>query len=234
MKTVAIMQPYFLPYVGYFALINAVDEFVVYDEIEYTKKGWINRNRVLSNGKPLVFSIPLRKDSSYLHVNKRFLSDDVDKFKTKLIRQVENNYRKAPYFTEGKKLLEDCLIFESKNLFDFIFYSIKKVNEYLGIETKITVSSSLNFNNDLKSQDKVIDIVKATGANCYINPIGGVELYDKDVFEHHNIELSFQKMNLKEYKQLDHEFIAGLSILDLVMFNSVSDIKLMFEDMALL
>ena len=234
MKTVAIMQPYFLPYIGYFALIKAVDEFVVYDEIEYTKKGWINRNRILSNGKPLTFSIPLKKDFNYLHVNKRFLSSDAGKFKIKLMRQVDNYYKKAPYFAEGKKLLEDCLMCESENLFDFIFKSIQKVNEYLGIETKITISSSLNFNNDLKSQDKVIDIIQATEADCYINPIGGVELYNKDVFKNHNIALNFQKMNLKEYKQFDHDFVAGLSILDLVMFNSVSDINAMLEDMTLL
>ncbi len=115
------MQPYFFPYIGYFQLIANSDVFVIYDEIKYTKKGWINRNRFLSNGTATYFTLPLKKDSDFLFVSDRFLSLDWEKEKQKLLNKIREAYSKAPYFAETFSLFEKCLLFENTNLFAFIF-----------------------------------------------------------------------------------------------------------------
>lgn len=112
------MQPYFLPYIGYWQLIGAADAFVVYDNIKYTKKGWINRNRFLLNGKEALFSLPLRKDSDFLDVNQRYLADSFDR--EDLINRLREAYRKAPEHTAFMPVLEDIIRCPSSNLFDYI------------------------------------------------------------------------------------------------------------------
>src|SRR2546425_10536248 len=108
MKSLAVMQPYFFPYVGYFQLMNAADLFVVYDNIKYTKKGWINRNRILQNGKDVVFSIPLRKDSDSLHIRNREISADFKK--AKLLNQIREAYRRSPHFERTFSLVERIVL----------------------------------------------------------------------------------------------------------------------------
>ena len=222
---VAIMQPYFFPYIGYFQLINAVDIFVIYDSIEFSKKGWINRNRILVNNKDYVFTLPLKKDSDFLNVDERFLSDNWNSDKIKLLNKIKEAYRKAPFYNDVIVILEDALNYEDKNLFDFIKNSLIKVLDYLEIKTKIIQSSEVDFDNSLKNQDKVIAICNALKAKTYINPIGGLELYDKEVFKASGIELQFLKANPITYQQYGDEFVMFLSIIDVMMFNSVEDIK---------
>jgi hypothetical protein len=222
---VAIMQPYFLPYIGYWQLINAVDIFVIYDNIQFTKKGWINRNRFLNNGKDELFSLSLKKDSDYLEVVDRFIADSFDKDKIKLLRKIESAYRKAPFFQEGMSILSDCFSYENKNLFEFIFNSVKTVKNKLDIETKMVVSSSLDVEYALKGQDRVIAICQALNATDYINPIGGLELYDKQDFLNVGIQLYFQKVQEVVYPQFNHEFVPYLSIIDVIMFNGVDGAK---------
>ena len=222
---VAIMQPYFFPYIGYFQLINAVDVFVIYDSIEFSKKGWINRNRILVNDKDYVFTLPLKKDSDFLNVDERFLSDNWNSDKIKLLNKIKESYRKAPFYNDVIVILEDALNYEDKNLFDFIKNSLIKVLDYLEIKTKIIQSSEVDFDNSLKNQDKVIAICNAMNAKTYINPIGGIELYDKEVFKASGIELQFLKANPITYQQYGDEFVMFLSIIDVMMFNSVEDIK---------
>ena len=222
---VAIMQPYFFPYIGYFQLINAVDVFVIYDSIEFSKKGWINRNRILVNNKDYVFTLPLKKDSDFLNVDERFLSDNWNSDKIKLLNKIKESYRKAPFYNDVIVILEDALNYEDKNLFDFIKNSLIKVLDYLEIKTKIIQSSEVDFDNSLKNQDKVIAICNAMNARTYINPIGGIELYDKEVFKASGIELQFLKANPITYQQYENEIVMFLSIIDVMMFNSVGDIK---------
>ena len=147
---VAIMQPYFLPYIGYFQLINAVDVFVIYDNIEFTKKGWINRNRILMNGKDDFFTVPLKKDSDFLDVNQRVLAETFTKDKAKIIGKITELYQKAPHFNEVFPLIEAVFNTNQKNLFDFIFHSVKVIMQYLEIKTEIVVSSSININHSIK------------------------------------------------------------------------------------
>ena len=224
-KRVAINQPYFFPYIGYFQLINSVDEFVIYDNIQYTKKGWINRNRILVNGKDQLITLPIKKDSDYLDVVDRKLADSWDNEKNKMMNTIKSSYVKAPHFPEVYELIQRCLNNNKENLFEFIFDSLKFINEYLDIKTKITVSSTINIDHSLKSQDKVLAICKAREATTYINAIGGQELYNKDIFKQNGLNLNFIKADKIQYNQFKNEFIPFLSIIDMMMFNSKEQIK---------
>jgi hypothetical protein len=221
----AIMQPYFMPYIGYFQLMNSVDKFVIYDNIQYTKKGWINRNRILVNGKDQLITLPIKKDSDYLNVVERELSEPWDKDKSKMLNIIKASYNKAPYFKETFELISKCLNTPEINLFKFIYDSIVLINDHLEIKTPIVISSTIDTNHTLKSQDKVLSLCKAQNADVYINSIGGVELYDKETFKQNNIKLSFIKSNPIKYKQFNNEFIPWLSIIDVLMFNSKEEIK---------
>lgn len=224
-KRIAIMQPYFFPYIGYFQLINSVDEFIIYDNIQYTKKGWINRNRILVNGRDQLITIPLKKDSDYLNVVQRELSESWIKERDKIMNIIKSSYVKAPHFKEVIELVSKCLYNPEKNLFKFIYDSIVLVNAYLGVKTPIVISSSINIDHSLKSQDKVLSICKFQKSGIYINAIGGVELYDKDIFRQNGIQLNFIKSNQIKYKQFKNEFVPWLSIIDVMMFNSKEQIN---------
>jgi hypothetical protein len=221
---IAIMQPYFLPYIGYFQLINAVDTFVLYDNIQYTKKGWINRNRILVNGKDEYITLPLKKDSDYLNINQRFLAETSRNDFQKIINKCAQVYKKAPHYSEGMDLLKNILNHEASNLFEFLYNSIVLTMDYLNINTPIIKSSTLPINNELKSQEKVIDICKTVNAEIYINPIGGVKLYSEQHFMDQGIELQFLKTSEFSYPQFMHAFVPLLSIIDVIMFNHTTNI----------
>lgn len=219
------MQPYFFPYIGYFQLINSVDEFIIYDNIQYTKKGWINRNRILVNGKDQLITLPIKKDSDYLNVIERELSESWDKDKNKILNTIKSSYSKAPYFKEIFELISQCLNISERNLFRFIYGNIILINNYLDIKTPIVISSTVNIDHDLKSQDKVLVLCKSRNATQYINSIGGVELYNKEIFSQQGIKLNFIKSNPIQYKQFHSIFIPWLSIIDVLMFNSKEKVK---------
>jgi hypothetical protein len=227
---VAIMQPYFFPYIGYFQLLQAVDVFVIYDNIQFSKKGWINRNRILANGKDEYFTLPLKKDSDYLNVVDRKLSDNFEKDKVKTLRKIKECYRKAPFFDKVFPLIENAFNYQSENLFDFILHSLKLQLDFLEISTEVVISSSLEVDHTLKSQDKVIAICESLKASAYYNPIGGLELYDNESFESKNMKLSFMKSNPIEYPQLGKAFVPWLSMIDVMMFNDKDTIKRYLED----
>ena len=223
---IAIMQPYFMPYIGYFQLIKSVDRFVVCDDVQYIKQGWINRNRLLINGEPKLFTFSLKKDHNNYNINKRYFSSNFKKDKEKLMRILKGAYKKAPYYSQVEELISNILKYDNNaNIGDFIDNSIREVCKYLGIETEIIKSSNIEKDNTLKCQDKVIDIIKKVHGNIYINSIGGTALYSKDVFKENNIELYFLKRNELEYKQFHNKFVSDLSIIDVMMFNSVEDIQ---------
>lgn len=222
---VAIMQPYFFPYIGYFQLINAADEFVIYDNIQFTKKGWINRNRIWVNGSDVHISLPLKKDSDYLDVCERFLSDSWEADRVKILNRINESYRKAPCYKQAIDIVTQVLNSAERNLFKFIFNSLSIINQYLEIKTPFIISSELNVDHSLKSADKVLAICKARGADEYINPIGGLDLYNKDVFKKNGIELKFLKSHEVKYEQFSHEFVPWLSIIDVMMFNKKEKIS---------
>lgn len=233
---IAIMQPYFAPYIGYFQLMKSVDKFVVYDNIQFTKKGWINRNRILQTGKEELFSIPISKDSDYLDIRERKLSADFLETNKKTLRKIESSYKKAPYFKEVFYELNKCFLFDRhSNLFEFVFNSINVFKEYLKIDTPIIKSSEIDDENyHLKGKERVMHICKILEADCYINAIGGMELYTKEAFQQHNISLNFIKSNPIIYTQFENDFVPWLSIIDVLMFNSPEEINQMLDKFILL
>jgi len=212
----SIMQPYFLPYIGYFQLIAASDAFIVYDNIKYTKKGWINRNRMLRDGEPVTFSLPLKKDSDSLDVRERELTADFEP--EKLLNQFKSAYRKAPHFTGTWPVIEEILRHEDRNLFRFLHHSIVRICSHLGITTEIRTSSDIGIDHSLKNQEKVLALCGAAGADLYINPIGGMQLYQRGEFRANGVDLRFLRPKELIYPQFRESFVPWLSILDVMMF----------------
>lgn len=219
----AIMQPYFLPYIGYFQLMAAVDVFVVYDNIKYTKKGWINRNRLLQNGEDLTFSLPLKKDSDALDVCARFIAEDFDA--DGLLNKIRGAYSQAPQFASVFPLIERIMLFEDKNLFVFLHHSLTQLRDYLELKTELKISSTVPIDHTLKGQDKVLAICRALDATRYINAIGGKELYAPNVFDAAGFDLKFIKSQPVIYKQFGQDFVPWLSILDVLMFNPLDVVQ---------
>jgi hypothetical protein len=218
-----IMQPYFLPYIGYYQLIAAVDIFVVYDNIKYTKKGWINRNRMLLNGSDVMFSLPLKKDSDTKYVLDREISPDFDR--KKLLNQFRGAYGRSPYFAQTFPLLERIIHCQDNNLFGYLHHALIESCRHLSIDTEICISSSIDIDHELKAQERVLALCRALGANTYINTIGGTELYDEGAFFQLGIELQFIKAKPFEYTQFSSPFMPWLSIVDVLMFNSVNIVR---------
>ena len=220
--SIAIMQPYFLPYLGYFQLLEAVDIFVLYDNIQYTKKGWINRNRLLQNTKSSGFSIPIKKGSDYLNVCDRSIATAFNP--RKLLNQISGAYKRSPYFEETYPLIKEIVFEKEENLFLYIHNSILKVCDHLGLNTKIKISSNISIDHGLKNQEKVLSFCKEEQASKYVNPIGGRDLYARERFEKDGIALKFLDPTPLVYSQFGDSFVPNLSILDVMMFNSTSSV----------
>lgn len=226
----AVMQPYFMPYIGYWQLISSVDKFIIYDNIEFTKKGWFNRNRILDGNHDRLFTIPIKKDSDYLPVYQRFLADDSDQEIARILRIIEITYKKAPYFNEVYPLIQKCFLFQDKNLFAYIYNSVQIVCAYLQITTPIILSSQIPIDHSLKSTQKVLALCQAEGATTYINAIGGKDLYANEDFSTEGIELKFIQSNPINYQQYGNSFVPWLSVIDVMMFNDGTTIKRMLTE----
>ncbi len=222
------MQPYFMPYIGYWQLLSAVDCFVLYDNIQYTKKGWINRNRFLMNGRDELFSVPLKKDSDYLDVVQRTLSADFNR--QKLLNQFDASYKNAPFYAAVFPLVTKIVNAEYCNLFEYIHHSISATANYLGIATPVMRSSKISIDHSLRGEEKVIALCNAMGADVYINAIGGQLLYSKSKFDTHGVLLQFIKTRPISYPQFAKPFVPGLSIIDVMMFNSKEAISSMLRE----
>lgn len=223
---VGIMQPYLFPYIGYFQLINCSDLFVIYDDVQYINRGWINRNRLLNKDQPFLFTMSLKKDSSTLNINERKFSEEFDNESKKLLKSLEYFYSKAPYFKDTMNLITDIFQFNTLNISEFISNHISKICKHLDIKTPLLLSSEINRDPSLKGEDAIIDIVSVLKGDHYINPIGGTNLYSKNQFDINGIQLSFLKTNGIRYPQFNNdEFVSNLSIIDVLMFNSKSEIS---------
>ncbi|MCW5656410.1 MAG: WbqC family protein [Burkholderiaceae bacterium] len=220
---VAIMQPYFFPYIGYFQLLASVDLFVIYDNIKYTKKGWINRNRLLRAGKDVMFSLPLKGDSDHLDIRDRALAADFDP--EKLLNQFRGAYRRAPHFDDTLALVEQVVRHPERNLFRFLHHALLKTRDHLGIPTEVRVSSDVDCDHGLKNADRVMAICRAVGATTYVNPIGGVDLYSREFFQNRGVDLKFLESRPHEYEQFGEPFVAWLSIIDVLMFNPLPTVR---------
>ncbi len=220
-----IMQPYFFPYIGYFQLINAVDLFVVYDDLQYISRGWINRNRILVNGKSSYITLPIRSASHLTSIKDSCFNGNFAKEKNSILRRIEGAYRKAPHFSETFELIEKCFQCPDPKVSAFVSQTIKQCCQHLGISTPLNITPSLQINADLRGQDRAIAITKHLGSDHYLNPVGGMEIYSGKEFQRHGIELSFVRTNEFSYKQFGGEFVPNLSIIDVLMFNDRDTIR---------
>lgn len=225
----AIMQPYFLPYIGYYQLIFSVDRFVLLDNIQYTKRSWVNRNRILVNAKEKLFTIPIKHEKRFFHINQRYLSSNAEFECKTILNQIWHSYSKAKNFKKIYPLLKNIFfpkdLTKPLNLFEFIFNSISITCEVLKIKTRMTFSSDLDINHNLKSEKKILEICKTLGAKTYINLPGGKDLYDHSNFRKHNISLRFLETNPIKYSQVSSNFIPSLSIIDVLMNNDLMKIQ---------
>lgn len=224
-----IMQPYFFPYLGYWQLMNAVDTYIVYDDVNYIKGGRINRNSILINREAKNINLILSGATPTKHINEIFVNDSLVQ-KRKILSKIQLAYSKAPNYERVYPIFEKVFLQQENNLAKYLYNSFKIVGEYLNIQTKILLSSELKKDCGLKGKDKVISICKLLGADEYYNSVGGMELYDKEEFAANGIKLSFLKMNDNiVYKQFNNEFVPYLSIIDVMMFNSQQECQEMLK-----
>ncbi|MBT3864709.1 WbqC family protein [Candidatus Peregrinibacteria bacterium] len=219
----AIMQPYLFPYIGYFQLINAVDKFVVLDDVTFINKGWINRNKILINGGEHMFTVPLR-GASQNKLIKDVEVDDGQDWRKELLQMIEVSYKKAPNFENVFPLIREVVNFDATLITDLVLKSLRVLTGYLGIETEFVETSAVYEDGGLKGGERLLDICEKEKASVYINPIGGVELYSKAFFEEGGVDLSFLQTKEIKYEQFGGEFAPNLSIIDILMFNSKEDV----------
>ena len=214
---IGIMQPYFLPYLGYFQLIREVDIFVLTDDYEFSKGGWINRNRIIQNNEVKYLTIPLKAASDYSNISERVISENYSGLKS--FNAVKSSYQSKEYFDENSTIMERILINRERNLFSYIEQSIKILSEVFNFKTNTMLTSNFSLNPKLSGQDKIIKICHDLNASCYVNLPGGKSLYEPEVFLQNGIDLKFLKPKLKPYPQGKVEFTPNLSIID-VLFNN--------------
>lgn len=220
---IGIMQPYFFPYIGYWQLLNMVDEYVVYDDVNYIKRGWINRNNILLNGAAKMINLHIRDASQNRLIKDTQVSQTKDDTR-KLLATIKQAYHGAPYFGQVYRMLEESLQCESICLSDYLAYQLRAVCDYLGIHTKLLLSSNIKKDNSLKGEEKIIAICRSRKAGCYVNAIGGMQLYKQENFEKAGLKLQFLKTDDIAYRQYTDDFVSNLSIIDVMMFNSVEQI----------
>ena len=221
-----IMQPYFMPYIGYFQLMKAVDKYVVYDDVNYIKGGWANRNHILINGEKEMFTVTLQKASPNKLFNEIVIGDD---FK-KLMKTLQMNYSRAINFDQTMVLMERIISFPNKQLAVFIANSFREILSYLSVETEILMSSEIPKDNSLRGKDKIIQICEILGADTYYNAVGGKNLYDQEEFREHGLTLNFVDSLPQVYSQLHtREFVSGLSMIDVLMNNTKDKVNSLLE-----
>ena len=222
-----IMQPYLFPYIGYFQLINAVDNFVVYDDVQYIKNGWINRNAVLQSGgnaSSAQFTFSVRHDSFEKNINERYYSDAFPIEAKRFLKTLYYTYHNAPYYADTVELIQEILAYNDRCVSQYNTYSLQKISAQLGIKTKFLQSSTLKIPSELKAQDRVLWVCNHLGATTYVNSIGGQSLYCKEAFADERLALHFLKVGDISYQQFNSVFVPNLSIIDVMMFNSPQEI----------
>jgi hypothetical protein len=233
MKSLAIMQPYFLPYLGYFQLIAAVDKFVVLDDVNYIRGGWINRNRILIHGQPHLFTVPLLGASQNRHICDISLLGEIS-WREKLLRSLSQAYVRAPYHRHVMSMLDEILHFPSLHLDHFLLNSLQQVMRYLSLQTELQPTSRIYGNHALSGENRIIDICVREDASNYINPIGGMPLYQREHFAQKDILLQFLQTRPSNYHQGKHAHVPGLSIVDVLMHNSTAAIAGLLKENDLL
>lgn len=248
--SIAIMQPYLFPYIGYFHLVYASEVFVFYDDVNFINRGWINRNRILLNGKDHMITVPC-VDASQNRLIKDIEVMNDPKGIQKLLTTMQVAYAKAPYFNAVFPVIENILLSanapvqlhkeptsafpmfsielaeatHAPSIADLAITSVLEICDYLGLKRVFRKSSQQYDNRELKKADRLIDICHREGIKHYINAAGGKEIYSKEYYAERGIQLDFMNSKRYEYPQFNNEFVPWLSMIDVLMFNSREDIN---------
>ena len=228
---ISIMQPYFLPYIGYFQLIKATKKFILYDDVQYTKKGWINRNRFIDEkNKIFYFTINIKKRSEIDLIRNKTITNEWNKNRKKILNKIYFSYKNCSDFDQKFFLFEKIFLFKSDYLFPIIFNSIKLLTKYLNIDTELLVSSEIISTKSLKKEQKIFAICKELNEFNYFNPYSGVDLYSKKKFLEQKINIFFIRKKPFSYKQNTSIFYDNLSIIDIIMQNNKNDINISLDE----
>lgn len=229
------MQPYFFPYLGYFQLLNLADLFVIYDDVNFIKRGWVNRNNLLVNGRVYLFSVPLHNASQNELISVVALDEaGLPVWRDKFLQTLTQAYKKAPYFGAVQPLVEEVLFTLNTTIAQLAASSLQAVASYLELSTALQPSSVSYNNAHLKGQARILDICQQEGATHYVNPTGGSDLYDAAYFSAAGIDLKFIKPQLPMYPQLGkQDFMPSLSIIDVLMNNSRDAVRAMLQSYVL-
>lgn len=243
----AIMQPYFMPYIGYFQAIAAVDTYVLYDYVSYIKKGWINRNRInVINKGPVYITVPVSNASSNVYISEVRIDNSIT-WNKQILNLIYYNYKKSKYFNNVFPLIEKCLSAEYGTISKLNFCCITEICKYLELQTNVVLledTQYVDFENVLFESDinahermrqRITYICEQFNANIYINAIGGQELYDKDEFKQNGVDLYFVKTDEIKYRQFkDDAFEPNLSIIDVLMHNGKEGTKKLLNEYTLI
>jgi hypothetical protein len=228
----AVMQPYFFPYIGYFQLVARSDLFVFYDDVQFarnSRSGWMNRNAVLLNGAPHWLTYPISKGHQLeLIRERRYRAADEDRQKVRNL--LTSAYRRAPNFAPVFALVEEILEFPDVRVGAFNANLVERLAQYLGLTTRFMSSSDLAYDRERKGPERILAICEALGARAYVNAIGGMELYDPVLFEARGVELRFLRPAVRPYRQFGEGFVPNLSIIDVLMFCPADEVRAMLAE----
>lgn len=213
----AIMQPTYLPWSGYFNLIKRVDYFVMLDDVQFTKRSWQQRNRILQNGQELFLSIPVYSKGRYDQKIYEVEIDNQTKWKERHFKAIQMAYSKSPYKNQILPLLEDFYQHETKLLSDFNIKFIRQMIDFLDLDTKVVHSKDIPFFG--KKSQYLLDICHYLDCDEYLSPIGSKEYIEEEkIFEDSDIKVGYQNYIPSPYTQMSNHFVSHLSIVD-VLFN---------------
>jgi hypothetical protein len=232
---IAINQPFTFPYIGFYQLVSEVDKFIFYDDVTFMKQSWINRNRILLNGKDHYFNIELEGASSYRLISEINVRCNPIAVK-KTLKTIKQAYSKAPYFTKTYPIIEKCfnLIDKDVKISKIAYCSIKSVCDYLGINTRFEFSSEeYATTKGMGRKERLYEILRINKASDYVNLPGGVNLYSKEQFVKQGFQLHFIDRGNIRYQQFKNEFVPWLSIIDVLMFNSIDETNLLLSKSSL-
>ena len=232
-----IMQPYFFPYIGYFSLIKHTDEFILLDTVQFIRHGWIERNRILkpSDGWQYIM-VPLKKHSRETLIKNIEINNE-QQWKEKILAQLQHYKKQAPYFSNVIDILNEIFSKEYATIVDLNLASLKTVCYYLGINTSFQVFYLMNIDIEPANapDEWALNICKALGnIDEYWNLSGGQSFFDRKKYENAGINLKFHSAILTDYDQKRNVFEPGLSILDVMMFNSIEEINKMLDNYELI
>ena len=228
-----IMQPYFFPYIGYISLIKNTDEFILFDTVQFIKHGWIERNRILKPGGEWQYiAVPLVKHSIDTKIMDIKIRNNED-WKNKIISQLSDYKKRAPYYNETMEVVREALNIETDNITILNKHILEVVCKYLGFNPIIKIFSEMDLQiEEATAPDEwALNICKALGnVDEYWNPPGGIEFFDKSKYDKAGIKLLFQSVNIVPYVQRIGYFEPGLSIIDVMMFNTKEEINAMLDN----